>query len=78
MSLRQMLRFPRTLAFRLTLWYGGIFTVSSCVAFLFFYFFIASVIRDRIDQDLLNQGRTFSSIMVSKGIDAVQDVALRS
>jgi len=76
MSSKHMLRFPRTLAFRLTLWYGGIFTISSCVAFLFFYFFIASAIRDRIDQELLNQGRTFSSIMAAKGIDAVRDVAM--
>jgi hypothetical protein len=40
-----------TLAFRLTLWYAGIFLVSSCVAFLFFYLLITTVIRDRTDQD---------------------------
>jgi heavy metal sensor kinase len=46
------------------------------MAFLFFYFLIASVIRDRLDQELLNQGRTFSSMMEAKGIEAVQDVAM--
>jgi len=61
-----------TLAFRLTLWYAGIFMLSSCVAFLFFYLLITSVIRDRTDQDLLGEARTLSSILNTQGIEAVK------
>lgn len=60
------------LAFRLTLWYAGIFMLSSCVAFLFFYLLITSVIRDRTDQDLLGEARTLSSILSTQGIEAVK------
>ena len=34
-----------SLAFRLTLWYAGIFTLSSGVAFLLFYFLITATLR---------------------------------
>jgi heavy metal sensor kinase len=61
-----------TLAFRLTLWYAGIFMLTSCVAFLFFYLLITSVIRDRTDQDLLAEARTLSSILNTHGIEAVK------
>jgi heavy metal sensor kinase len=61
-----------TLAFRLTLWYAGIFMLTSCVAFLFFYLLITSVIRDRTDQDLLGEARTLSSILNTQGIEAVK------
>jgi heavy metal sensor kinase len=61
-----------TLAFRLTLWYAGIFMLSSCVAFLFFYLLITSVIRDRTDHDLLGEARTLSSILNTQGIEAVK------
>jgi signal transduction histidine kinase len=61
-----------TLAFRLTLWYAGIFMLTSCVAFLFFYFLITSVIRDRTDQDLLGEARTLSSILKVQGMKAVK------
>ncbi len=46
--------------------------LTSCVAFLFFYFLITSVIRDRTDRDLLGEARTLSSILEVEGIDAVQ------
>ena len=64
------------MAFRLTLWYGAVFTVSSCVAFLFFYFLITSVIRDRTDKDLLEQAEKFSTILSTGGIDAVKRMAI--
>jgi hypothetical protein len=46
--------------------------LTSCVAFLFFYFLITSVIRDRTDQDLLGEARTLSSILQVQGINAVK------
>ena len=76
MSLKNPLKIGHTLAFRLTLWYGAIFTVSSCVAFLFFYFLITSVIRDRTDKDLLEQAGKFSTILSTRGIDAVKRMAI--
>ncbi|MBW2412350.1 MAG: HAMP domain-containing protein, partial [Deltaproteobacteria bacterium] len=76
MSLRNLLNLRHTLAFRLTLWYASIFTVSTSVAFLFFYLLITAVIRDRTDQELLNQVGQFSTILNLQGIDAVKRVAI--
>ena len=67
---------PHSLAFRLTLWYGGIFAISSCVAFLLFYMLITSVIREGTDQDLLEKSGKFSALLASDGIQAVKRVAM--
>ena len=72
MFLKKINSIRHTLAFRLTLWYAGLFMLTSCVAFLFFYFLITTVIRDRTDQDLAGEARTLSSILKVEGIDAVQ------
>jgi heavy metal sensor kinase len=72
MFLKKINSIRHTLAFRLTLWYAGIFMLTSCVAFLFFYFLITSVIRDRTDQDLLGEARTLSSILKVQGLKAVK------
>ena len=66
----------RTLAFRLTLWYGALFVVTSCVAFLFFYFLMTNVIRQGIDQDLKEEVRSLTSIMRSQGVEAAQRQAV--
>jgi heavy metal sensor kinase len=76
MSLKNLLKIRHSLAFRLTLWYAGIFTFSACVAFLVFYLMMTSVLRDRTDQELLSQVSTFSSIFSTKGLEAVKEVAL--
>src|SRR4030042_2217426 len=75
MSLRKRINLRNTLAFRLTLWYAGIFTVSSCIAFLLFYIFITSVIRERMDQELLNQAGQFSTVLEARGLEAVESFA---
>jgi heavy metal sensor kinase len=72
MFLKKVDSIRHTLAFRLTLWYAGIFLLTSWVAFLFFYLLITSVIRDRTDQDLLGEARTLSSILKAQGIEAVK------
>jgi len=41
------------IALRLTLWYAGIFTVSSLIAFSIFYFSITEIIHGRTDADLV-------------------------
>jgi heavy metal sensor kinase len=76
MSLRNLPKFRHTLAFRLTLWYAGIFTLSSCIAFLFFYFLITSIIRERTDQDLSEQAGRFSTLLSMNGIDEVKRFAI--
>src|SRR5262245_6037351 len=76
MSLGKILRLPNTLAFRLTLWYAGIFALSSCVAFLLFYAFITSVLQERTDQELLGQAQRFSTLLAGDGIGAVNNSAV--
>jgi heavy metal sensor kinase len=68
----KLLRFRRTLAFRLTLWYAGIFTGSSLLAFLFFYLQIASIIDARRDADLLDDIKDYSALLTAKGMEEVQ------
>jgi heavy metal sensor kinase len=60
----------------LTLWYAGIFTVSSCVAFLLFYILITSFIQERTDQELLSQVNRFSTLLVTEGFEAVKNDAV--
>jgi len=69
---KRLLDIYHTLAFRLTLWYAGIFMLSAAVAFFFFYLLIASVIRQQTDQALLSEVRTFSSILSGQGPEAVK------
>jgi heavy metal sensor kinase len=69
-SNRKLINISHSLAFRLTLWYAGIFLVTSFVAFLFFYFLITTVIRERSDQDLLEEVRALASIRKARGIEA--------
>jgi heavy metal sensor kinase len=65
-------RLRRTLAFRLTLWYAAIFTVSSLLAFLLFYLQIASILRERTDEDLLDDIKEFSALLADKGLEEVK------
>ena len=74
--LHQPLRFRHTLSFRLTLWYGGIFTFSSFIAFLLFYLLITAVIRERTDQDLSEQVEKFARLLSTNGVEAVKRVAV--
>jgi len=76
MSLKKLISLRNTLAFRLTLWYAGIFTVSSCVAFLLFYTLITSFIRERTDQELLAQVNRFSALLAADGVGAVKNNAM--
>jgi heavy metal sensor kinase len=76
MSLKRRSSPRNSLAFRLTLWYAGIFTVSSCIAFLLFYAFITSLILEQTDQELLGQVSRFSVLLASEGAAAVTDSAV--
>ena len=76
MSSKKPSRFRTSLSFRLTLWYAGIFAVSSFVAFLLFYALITSVIRERTDQELLSQASQFSALLRERGIREIENLAL--
>jgi len=76
MPSRRLRSYPKTLAFRLTLWYAGVFAVSSCIAFLLFYTLITSVFRERTDQELLGQAREFSTVLSTRGLEAVKSMAM--
>lgn len=71
MFLKKLSRLHHTLAFRLTVRHTGIFTISFFGVSVVCYFLIASVIRDRIDQDLLSDKTEFSSLLVY-GMDTVK------
>ena len=72
----KILRLHSTLAFRLTLWYAGIFTVFSGIAFLLFYTLITSVLQERIDQELRGQAQRFSALLAAGGVEAVNNGAV--
>ena len=72
MSLRKLFSLRRTLAFRLTLWYAGIFTLCFLGAFIFLYFYIIADIQNRTDQGLLDEGEEFASLLALKGADELK------
>jgi heavy metal sensor kinase len=76
MPLRRLRSYHKTLAFRLTLWYAGVFAISSCVAFLLFYTLITSLSRERTDQELLGQASEFSTVLATRGLEAVKSLAM--
>ena len=70
--LKKVRRLPGTLAVRLTVWYAGIFTVSTLVAFLALYFVISTVLKERRDQDLVDDVQEYSAMLDTEGIDKVK------
>jgi len=77
MSLKQMMPdLFKTIAFRLTLWYAGIFSVSSCVAFALFYFLATQTLQEQTDRDLLEKARYFSTVIQRNGILGASKLAV--
>lgn len=66
-------RFRHSLVFRLTLLYTTIFTISILLAFLIFYAVIISRINARTDSGLIDKMNEFSTLLVSRGIEAVKE-----
>ena len=77
MFLKQLNRLRSSLAFRLTLWYAAIFSISSFLAFFFFYFLLIDVLRTQVDEDLQRQLRAFAGIMQVDGLEGVRRIALQ-
>jgi len=61
-----------TLALRLTIWYAGIFAVSSILAFTLVYASVVAVVQDRTDEDLEGDIEEFVSFMQSGGLERVK------
>ncbi len=76
MSLKKMINLRHTLAFRLTIWYTGIFTLIAFLSISLFYLLATNVIQRQTDEDLLNQIRKFSSLIAAEGVGAGQRVAI--
>jgi len=73
---RKPFRLTRKLAFKLTLWYAGIFSISCLGALIVFYLATASVIHHRTDLELLKDAKEFSSAYMTKGIGEVKAAML--
>ncbi|SMC79856.1 heavy metal sensor kinase [Desulfocicer vacuolatum DSM 3385] len=72
------MRFPRlfhTLAFRLTLWYAGIFVVSSCVSFMLFYLLVSRTIVNHMDGELEGIAARFSTVLSVQGLPGIKRLA---
>lgn len=72
MCLRTLRSLRHTLALRLTLWYGGIFAVSSTLAFALAFLLIAEVVREHTDEDLREDLQEYAAFMRLGGLDRVR------
>lgn len=73
-SNRRRIRIFGTLAFRLTLWYGFVFVLLSIGSMGTVYWLVTSVLREATDREMINQMNTFSSVLGSKDVGALQRV----
>ena len=76
MPFARTIKLHRSLSFRLTLWYGIIFSLSSCLAFLFFYVLITTNLRQRLDSRLSDKISEFEAIYNLQGLEDVKSAAL--
>lgn len=61
-------RWGRSLAFRLAVWYAVIFTLSSFLAFLVFYFSVSSLVHGRVDGELREDWQELAEGFESGGL----------
>jgi heavy metal sensor kinase len=76
MPFARTIKLHRSLSFRLTLWYGIIFSLSSCLAFLFFYVLITTNLRQGLDSRLSDKISEFEAIYNLQGLEEVKSAAL--
>ncbi len=67
MSSEPTTRRPRSLALRLTLWYSGIFAISSALAFAVISALLVATVQDRLDEDLGEDVAEFAALYHSDG-----------
>ena len=73
--MKRTARFHHTLAFRLTLWYAGIFVVSSGCAFVLFYLLISRTIVYHMDGELADTAARFSTTLSLQGLSGIKRLA---
>ncbi len=66
----------RTIHFRLTLWFTGVFSVSAAVAFILFYYLAVQTLQDQIDQELLDKAAQFSTVIRQSGMRGAGNLAV--
>jgi len=64
-------RLFRTLTFRLTLWYAGLFGGLSLVVFLAVYISLTSSLEQRTDEELLSEAGEFASLYADQGVEGL-------
>ncbi|KAA3633162.1 MAG: HAMP domain-containing protein [Proteobacteria bacterium] len=67
-----ILKRPRTLSFRLTAWYVGIFAVTLLVLFAALYFSIRTILNHQVAEDLAEDVEEFRQYFDSGGLTAVR------
>ena len=71
MSSKKKNSFFRTLTFRLTLWYAGLFGVLGLGVFLVVYFSLSANLKERTDEGLLHTATEFEDLYDAHGIQAL-------
>lgn len=61
----------QTLAFRLTLWYAGIFAFSSLAAFAIVYYLMVTIVQARTDEDLMEDLEEFGQLLEVGGLGRI-------
>ncbi len=72
MFLKILRNLRHTLALRLTVWYAGIFAVSSTIAFVLVYVLMMAVVQERTDEDLIEDIEEFAMFMQLGGLERVK------
>ncbi|MDA3792011.1 MAG: HAMP domain-containing protein, partial [Desulfobacula sp.] len=65
-----------TIAFKLTLWFTGIFTICSGFAFVLFYFLATQTIQAQVDQELMDNASKFSAVIHRNGLMGARELAV--
>lgn len=65
-----------TIAFRLALWFTGIFAVCSGFVFLLFYYLATQTLQNQIDQELTDQASKFTAIIHTSGLMGARQLAV--
>ncbi len=65
-----------TIAFRLTLWFTGIFTICSGVVFGLFYFLAIQTLQSQTDQILLDNASKFTATIQRNGLMGARELAV--
>lgn len=69
-------RITQTIAFRLTLWFSGIFTICAGVTFILFYYLAVQTFENQMDQELIDRTSEFTAIIRRNGLAGARELAV--